>query len=92
MTAQLITTVGILCDIVGAILVANEVVRVFRGPTTIDVGGAGYYGGTFVPKPNPEFEAHEARKRMIMKWGLGLLIGGFLLQLLGAWWPIINAT
>lgn len=89
MTAQIITSLGILCDIIGAVLVANEVVRVFRGPTTIDVGGAGYWDGSFIPKPNPEFEAHEQKKRRIMKWGLGLLILGFLLQALGTWWPFI---
>lgn len=66
MTAQIITSLGILCDIIGAVLVANEVVRVFRGPTTIDVGGAGYWDGSFIPKPNPEFEAHEQKKRRIM--------------------------
>lgn len=34
-----ITTAGLLCDIVGAVLVAVEVVKVFRGPTTIDIVG-----------------------------------------------------
>jgi len=92
MVPQIITTVGLGCDIVGALLVANEVVRVFRGATTIDTGGAGYYNGVFKPAPNPEFEKHESKKRHIMKIGLGLLIVGFILQGVGAWWPLICAT
>jgi hypothetical protein len=90
MTAQIITTIGIVFDIIGAILVANEVVRVFRGPTTIDIGGSGNLDGMFIPKPNPEFEAHEEKKRIIMKWGLCLLIIGFLFQAIGTWWPVIS--
>ncbi len=92
MIAATITTIGLICDIIGALLVANEVVRVFRGPTTIDVGGAGYWNGQFIPKPNPEFEEHENRKRRIMKVGLGFLLFGFLLQGVGVWWQFICAT
>lgn len=92
MAPQLITTLGLACDIVGALLVANEVARVFRGATTIDTGGAGYFGRTFKPKPHPEFEIHERKKRSIMKIGLGFLIVGFVLQGVGAWWPVISAV
>lgn len=89
MTPAIITTVGLICDIIGALLVANEVVRVFRGSTTIDVGGAGSLNGGFIPKPNPEFEAHEGRKRRIMKVGLAFLLVGFFLQGVAAWWEFI---
>jgi len=92
MTAAIITTIGLVCDIIGAVLVANEVVRVFRGPTTIDVGGAGSWDGQFIPKANPEFEAHEGRKRRIMKIGLSFLLVGFFLQGVGAWWQFVSAT
>jgi hypothetical protein len=92
MVPQIITTVGLVCDIVGALLVANEVVRVFRSATTIDTGGAGYFGGTFKPAPNPEFERHESRKRNIMKFGLGFLIVGFVLQGVGTWWSLVCTT
>jgi hypothetical protein len=44
-----ITSLGLLCDIAGALLVANEVVRVFKGPAAIDVGDAGCInGGTHI--------------------------------------------
>ena len=92
MTAAIITTIGLVCDIIGALLVANEVVRVFRGPTTIDIGGSGSINGGFIPKPNPAFEAHEIRKRRTMKVGLGFLVIGFVLQGVAAWWQIVGAT
>lgn len=82
-----VTSIGLLCDIVGALLVANEVVRVFNGPATIDVGDAGCFAGSTQLVPNPKFEAHEIKKRKIMKWGLGLLLVGFFLQGVGTWLP-----
>jgi hypothetical protein len=81
----LITTAGLICDIVGAVLVANEVVRVFRGPAAIDTGDAGTINGGTHIVPNPAFEKHEARKRKIMWWGLGFLLIGFVLQGAAAW-------
>lgn len=87
--APIVTCIGLVCDIVGALLVANEVVRVFRGPATIDVGDAGCFNGSTRLVPNPEFEEHENRKRHIMKWGLGLLLGGFFLQGVGVWLPFL---
>ncbi len=86
-----ITTAGLLCDIVGAALVAVEVVKVFRGPTTIDIGGSGAINGGFIPKANPDFEKHEKGKRLFMKWGLGILLLGFVLQGVGTWWPVLTA-
>jgi hypothetical protein len=68
----IVITIGLVCDIAGTLLVANEVVNVFRGPATIDKGSAGHWGGTANLVPNPEFDAHETKKRKIMKWSLGL--------------------
>ena len=87
MIAQWIATTGLVCDIVGAWLVAIEVVRVFRGPTTIDVGDSGTIGGGFIALPNPDYEKHERKKRCVMKCGLCLLTFGFILQGVGLWWP-----
>jgi hypothetical protein len=91
MTAAIITTIGLICDIVGAFLVAIEVVRVFRGATIIDTGGVGSLRGSFIPKPTPEFEAHENRKRRIMKLGLAFLFVGFVLQGVAVWWQVLVA-
>ena len=85
-----VTTIGLICDIFGALLVANEVVRIFNGTATIDVGDAGSFNGGTRLVPNPQFEAHEVRKRKIMKWGLGLLLFGFILQGIGTWLPYIS--
>ena len=84
----IVTTAGLVCDIVGALLVANEVVRVFSGPTTIDIGNNDQWKGETNFVQNPAFEVHEEKKRRYMKWGLALLIIGFVLQGLGTWLPI----
>jgi hypothetical protein len=79
-------------DIIGAFLVAIEVVRVFRGPTTLDMGDSGAVNGSTFLTPNPEFEAHERRKRRTMKIGLAFLVAGFLLQGVGVWLGVLNVT
>jgi hypothetical protein len=92
MIGQWITTAGLACDIIGAWLVAIEVVRVFQGPTTIDIGHSGTLNGGFIPAPNPDYEKHERQKRYIMSGGLFFLTVGFLLQGLGTWWPSLTAS
>lgn len=85
---SIIISIGLLCDIVGAFLVAIEVVRVFNGPTTIDIGDSGSIGGGFIPKENPVYARHEKKSRKFMKIGLFFLIFGFILQGVGLWWPV----
>lgn len=85
MDAAVLGTIGLTADIAGAWLVAIEVVRVFREPTTVDIGASGTFGGGFVPAVNPAFERHERRKRRIMAWGLALLTFGFVLQIAALW-------
>lgn len=92
MIAAIIVSIGLGFDIVGAFLVANEVVRIFRGPTTIDLGDAGTINGGTLLTPNPEYEAYEKRKHRTMKFGLGFLVVGFILQGVGVWVGVVNAT
>lgn len=87
----IVTTAGLVCDIVGALLVANEVIRVFNGPTTIDVAAQDFWDGASKLIPNPGFAEHEHKKRQYMKWGLALLVVGFILQGIGTWLPIWSA-
>lgn len=89
---QIVTTLGLYFDIVGAWFVAIEVVHVFNSPATIDVGDAGTFNGGTQIVPNPEFQSHEKKKRLYMKWGLALLLIGFGLQIVGTWLPICCAT
>lgn len=76
----LITTFGLVFDITGALLVANEVIRVFKGATSVDIGDAECYNGSTKIVQNPKFEEHEKRKRLIMSIGLTFLVVGFILQ------------
>jgi len=84
-TPVVITTIGLVFDILGALLVANEVVRVFEGSVAIDIGDSGCLNGSARVVPNPRFVLHEEKKRQIMKYGLVFLLIGFVLQGVGAW-------
>lgn len=88
----IVITTGLVCDIVGALLVANEVVRVFNGPTTIDIAILDFWNGESKLVPNPKFDEHEYKKRRYMKWGLAFLVVGFILQGIGTWLPIWSAS
>jgi len=52
MCAKIIGTIGLLSDMVGAILVAIEIVKVFRGPITSGIRGTWNDMG----EPTPEVD------------------------------------
>ena len=84
-SVPLLNIVGIACDIIGAFLIASEVVHQFEGKK---------YRGSAQPtfdrsvvitqaaQETEEFQAWDAKKYRNMKLGLGLLTSGFLLQIL----------
>ncbi len=78
----LLNITGLLCDIGGAFLVASEVVRQFRGQKFNQ--SAGFSFGDFVSNPPPQetdaYKRWDVLKQRSMKWGLGLLVFGFVLQ------------
>lgn len=78
-----LSSIGILCDIVGAIFVSIEVVRQYEGQRFKPLPNK--YGYNPIPEPTPEFESYEKLKYFWMKIGLGFLLAGFLLQLIGMW-------
>ncbi len=81
MNSQIIGTIGLLCDIIGAILVAVEVVSVYHGDITGTMNDAWETHG----KPTPEYKRFEKRKRKIMGVGLVFLLTGFSLQIVALW-------
>ena len=94
--SKIISTIGLSFDIVGAFLVAIEVVKVFREPVTIDtdtlkkkedpsIKEIHRYGSTAPQEINPAFLQHEKGKRKYMWTGLVLLLLGFDLQILALW-------
>jgi len=88
MVGPLVTTLGLLCDIAGAWLVAWEVVRQYRGKR-FEAGGREEDPG-WGPHPVRETEAFqtwELQKLTRMKWGLAFLTVGFLLQIVATWIP-----
>lgn len=85
MSHQIWTTMGLILDILGAYFVAIEIVKKFDGPQTIDVGHAGTFNGSFIPKSNPKYIAYEKSKHKWMKAGLFLLSCGFVMQIIGTW-------
>jgi len=96
--AQALTnSLGIILDIVGAWLVAWEVVRQFHGDKVRVTGGVlrtDYLGSVGTPvvagqhtEETKEFKVWEEDKYMRMKWGLGFLSAGFILQIISNWVP-----
>lgn len=77
MCGKVVGTIGLSFDIIGAFLVAVEVVKVYHGNISGTVDGPmGKFG-----KRTPEFEEHEKQKRTWMKFGLFFLVSGFILQI-----------
>lgn len=85
--APVLNSVGLLCDIVGAWLVANEVVREFRGRRYKRSEGwtSGSYAHGGEVKETGESLAHEMKTYSLMKWGLAFLTLGFTLQIASNW-------
>jgi hypothetical protein len=93
---KIFATIGLLFDMIGACLVAIEVVRVFHGPTTIDFATAEKkrdpniksvktYGAVPTHEENPYFVRNEKKKRRFMITGLFFLLIGFALQIAAVW-------
>jgi hypothetical protein len=81
MCSQIIASIGLAFDMVGAVLVAIEVVRVYRGPIAGTIENTWEESG----QPTFEFQRFEKKKRQIMGTGLGFLLFGFLLQIIALW-------
>ena len=84
--APTISVIGLICDIIGAFLVAIEVVNVFTGPTTVSKDDS--YKNLGITVANPLYEKHEEKKRKLMKWGLLFLVICFILQIVSALIPV----
>lgn len=76
-TPPIVNIIGLIFDIIGAWLVASEVVSQYKGTLTKPIGLDN--NGT---EKHPEFEKWEFKKYYKMKLGLGCLIIGFLLQII----------
>lgn len=63
---------------------AWEVVDWFQGQA-YEAPDNEYIGRKNNPKKTPEFKEYEAKRYRRMKWGIGLLSAGFLLQGVGVW-------
>lgn len=83
-SAAAVNSIGLLCDIAGAWLVAIEVVKQYRGPefknTSVGWGGTGK-----PPEKTVEYRRWELFRHRTMFVGLLLLTVGFLLQIASNW-------
>lgn len=78
-TAPIINSIGLIFDIIGAILVAIEVVNNFKGIQYKDLPG-GWCANNPAPEKTEEYEKWEKNKFKTMQCGLAFLIIGFALQ------------
>lgn len=79
---QAITTLGLIFDIIGAIFVAIEVLKKFKGQEYEDTGEQCLSGPA---KKTDLFLKWEKSKYSIMSFGLSLMVLGFILQIYSVW-------
>jgi hypothetical protein len=77
-----INIIGIFCDIIGALLVAYEVSKKFRGKKFYKISPPQF--GNWEPRSpeTDEFIKYNSSKEWWMAVGLGFLLAGFLLQII----------
>lgn len=80
---KLLNSLGLLFDMIGAVLVAFELVRQFKG-NQMSVGQT-INSMHNPPIKTPEFKKWEVRKYRYMAVGLAFLLLGFSLQLVANW-------
>lgn len=85
---KIINSLGLVLDIIGACLVAWEVVDQYNGNQYEE---APLIANGVIPAPNKtsDFNKWEHKKYKKMKAGLGFLFFGFLLQILSNWTCLI---
>lgn len=81
---QIITTIGLCFDIVGAWLVAAEVYKTYDGPMVTS-------GWDNIGSKDPGYAKYEKRKIKTMRHGLYALFLGFILQGVGTWLPVVQS-
>ena len=86
----IINTAGLVFDIVGAWLVAFEIVSQFRGPKLHPAVGfpLGSLVISGIPHETKEYSAWEKRKFRLMWAGPGCLTIGFVAQIVATWIPL----
>lgn len=82
---KILNSIGIFFDIIGAVLIAWEVVQQYKGCEFENRYGLPPVSYTPPPEKTPKYKKWERNKYVKMKWGLGALVLGFLLQLASNW-------
>ena len=81
----LITTIGLIFDLIGAWLVAWEIVQQYKGEkfATVDIANLNSDStAEDIVKEHPRYKLFEASKYRKMKWGIAFLTLGFILQII----------
>lgn len=81
---KIINSAGLICDLIGAWLVAWEVVKQYHGSKLSPRPGPQFPGVSPVSE-NSKYRKYEKQKYFKMKIGLGFLTIGFILQILSNW-------
>ena len=81
MNSQIFGTIGLVFDILGAILVAIDVIRGYEGDKIIQ----GSQTDTTPPKEPQSYASYKKQTRILMIIGLFLLAIGFALQACALW-------
>jgi len=85
MFSQIISTLGLALDIIGAWLVASEIVSQYKGKNPFRTMPNILNGEIPPPEKSNGFMSWEIITKRKMKIGLALLTIGFILQAIGLW-------
>lgn len=86
--SQLINSVGLIFDMIGAVLVSTEVVSQFAGNRFTHSVTSDLFGGIIsvpAPKETDGYKIWEIKKYWRMKLGLFFLLLGFFFQIVSPW-------
>ncbi len=83
MNPTYVAIAGLVFDIFGALLLAVDYFRPYRGMLVKDIGSGAINGGAHIVE-NPDAISHATKNRKVFLAGLILLFAGFLFQMIGA--------
>jgi hypothetical protein len=83
MDARWLTVAGLVLDIFGASIVAYPLIVTKR--KAVEIGVTRLAGNTMEENLRLPAVRDRLQQSRLAKWGLGLIIAGFFLQLVGSW-------
>ncbi|ABV37167.1 hypothetical protein Ssed_2560 [Shewanella sediminis HAW-EB3] len=90
MTQEILSSIGLLLDLVGAIMIGFEVLKKYSGEKYQQAAGLGIDENGYIQnqsdvQPTADFAKWEKEREFYMKVGLFILATGFIIQIVANW-------